>query len=405
MEKKQVNILVVEDEPGMALLLTRLLEQLGYAVLPIEKTGEGAINSTEENNPDLILMDIYLEGEMTGIQAAEKILAANNIPVIYATSDSDENTIKTARSTYPLGYIVKPYNKNVLKSTIEVALSIREVDSRKNEELQLAYETISNQTHEILESFKSAKDIQYAILPSEKDFLKEHPNCFIFNKPKERLGGDFFWYKKLTKNRVLFAVVDCTGHGVPGALMSILVNYQLNKALAQLNDNDTLGTMLGIVDRVLSDTYEGTKNELDASQISNLNAGFDAAVCLWDPDHGKLTFCGAKRPLLLVRNNELKEIKGNRSSVGLFALTDKGYDSIDINIQEGDTIYVYSDGYADQIGDKSGRRLKSAPFRNLILKYSVNELAEQHRNLEDAFEVWKGGEEQMDDVLVLGMKF
>jgi len=405
LEKKEISILIVEDEPGMALLLCRLLDLLNYRVLPVEKTGEGAIESCKKNKPDLILMDIYLEGEMTGIQAAEKILAANNIPVIYATSDSDEETIKTARSTYPLGYILKPYNKNVLKSTIEVALSIREVDSRKNKELQLAYETISNQTFEIFESFKSAKDIQRAILPSEKSFASECPNSFILNKPKESLGGDFFWFKKLRNNRVLFSVVDCTGHGVPGALMSILVNYQLNKALSQLKETDSIGKMLSIVDKVLSDTYEENKSEIESNTIENLNAGFDAGVCLLDRNDNTLTFCGAKRPLLVIRNREMLEHKGNRSSVGLYTLADKGFDSITFQLEKGDLIYLYSDGFADQVGGPRNTRLKSRPFKDLLIKHSNSNLQTQHDELLLAFKEWKADNEQMDDVLVLGMQF
>lgn len=403
-EDKKTNILVVEDEGGMALLVTRVLEKLGYSVLDIEKTGQGAIDSALKNEPDLILMDIYLEGEMTGIQAAETILNTSNIPVIYATSDSDEQTIKNARSTYPLGYILKPYNKNILKSTIEVALSIKEVENRKNQELQIAYNTISHQTNELLESFKAAKDIQNAILPSEENFVSQWENAFIVNMPKESLGGDFFWYKNLNDSSQLFAVVDCTGHGVPGALMSILVNYQLSKVLGMLNADDELGTIFSTVDAVLSHTFQKNITGHDSNEIDNLNAGFDAGICLYEPSTKVLNFCGAKRPLLIIRNGFFIEIKGNRSSVGLYSMADKAFESEEIQLEKGDMVYLFSDGYIDQFGGENEKRFKTLGFKNLLLEISSDPLERQKAILVDRFIEWKGDLEQMDDVLILGFK-
>jgi serine phosphatase RsbU (regulator of sigma subunit) len=404
LENKETKILVVEDEASMALLLTRLLEKLGYSVLPIEKTGQGGIDAALNLNPDIILMDIYLEGEMNGIQAAEKILAAKNIPVIYATADSDEETIKTARSTYPLGYILKPYNKKVLKSTIEVALSIREVEARKNAELRSAYDTISNQTIEIMESFKSAKEIQKAILPTESSFGQHIDNSFILNLPKESLGGDFFWYKTLTNNRMLFGVIDCTGHGVPGALMSILVNYQLSKALSQLSADNHLGELFEAVDEVLNDSFGDESTNTDADEIQNLNSGFDGALLLLSEDQRKVSFCGAKRPLLIVRNGELIEIKGSRSSVGLYAIPNKEFAVNQVELEQGDMVYAFSDGYADQIGGEKGRRLKAAPFKSKLIEVSDLPITVQKQELLSFFKSWKGIYEQMDDVLIVGFR-
>lgn len=404
MNDKEIKILVVEDELTMSMLLTRLLKQLGYSVLPVVTTGEEAVAAAKSSVPDLILMDIYLEGEMTGIQAAELILAQQNIPVIYATADSDEKTIKNARSTYPLGYILKPYNVKVLKSTIEVALSIREVEARKNRELQLAYDTIHLQTKEILDSFKSAKGIQQAILPSEKAFLDQFPDSFILNIPKESLGGDFFWFKNLNNGNTLFSVIDCTGHGVPGALMSILVNYQLSKVLGQLQDGDALEYIFSSIDKFLSDGYEDASKEPATDEIRNLNAGFDAALGMLNKEKNILTYCGAKRPLVLVRNGELIEYKGNRASVGLFNIANKSFHSEEIHLQSGDLLYFFSDGFADQIGGEKHSRLKSGPFKKLLLSISDLPLVEQQKQLNQFFNSWKGSEEQMDDVMVLGLR-
>ncbi|UTW61448.1 response regulator [bacterium SCSIO 12741] len=406
MTTKKVRVLVVEDEPAMAMLLERLLEQLGFEVIQIVRSGEESIEVANQEIPDIILMDIYLEGEMNGIQAAEQILSRHNIPVIYSTSDADEETLQNAKSTYPLGYILKPYSRNVLKSTIEVALSIKEVETRKNEELKQAYHTITQQTQEILDSFKSAQKIQQAILPGEPEFREHFPESFILNLPKESLGGDFFWYKYLDTDELLFAVVDCTGHGVPGALMSILVNYQLTKGLSDAKKGDGLGQIFQFVDKVLSDTYEGEHlGKAEEKEIKNLNAGFDSAMCLYNEKKRTLRFCGAKRPLYLVRDGEVHTYSGNRASVGLFDVPGKSFQEITIPIQPGDRIYLASDGYQDQMGGKLGKRLKSAPFRQILLEMSQYPITEGSERLMRQFNSWRGIHEQIDDVLILGMEF
>lgn len=228
MKKEDAKILIVEDESTMAFILNKLIIDMGYTVCAIVASGEESIVEAKKHLPDLVLMDINLAGEMNGIEAAEIILNQFGIPVIYATADGEEETINTAKSTMPLGYVIKPYNKKTLKSTLVIALSIREVEKRKNKELQSAYDTISYQTKELIESFKSAKKIQSAILPTESEFKAHFPDSFILNIPKDNLGGDFFWHRNLPDGNIIFGVIDCTGHGVPGALMSVLVNYQLN---------------------------------------------------------------------------------------------------------------------------------------------------------------------------------
>lgn len=370
-------------------------------------TGEEAVEFASQNRPDVILMDIYLAGEMNGIQAAEIILTREHIPVIYATSDSDEETLQNAKSTYPLGYIVKPYDRNVLKSTIEVALSIKEVENRKNEELKMAYETITYQTGELMESFKSAKEIQKAILPNERDFQQVFQDSFILNRPKESLGGDFFWFKQLSKTTFLFGVIDCTGHGVPGALMSILVNYQISKALNSLASNSKIGDIYSYVDKNLSDVYweEGELDvpDYDSGSIKNLNAGFDAGICLYNSEKHSLMYSGAKRPLWICRKGQLIEYSGNRSSVGLYSHQGKSFQTIHIPLEKGDRLYLCSDGYADQIGGTKQKRYLSSNLKKLILKTSNLTYKEQKYALITEFKEWKGLNEQMDDVLILGM--
>lgn len=409
LNNKAAKILIVEDELTMAFLLKKLLTDLGYEVCASVTTGEESIEMASLLKPDIVLMDIYLDGEMNGIAAAEAILTQFGIPVIYATADGEEKTINTAKNTYPLGYILKPYNKQVIKSTLEVALSIREVEARKNSELKKAYETISGQTQELFESFKSAKEIQRAILPTESGFKEFFPNSFILNLPKESLGGDFFWYKPLDNGLLLFGVIDCTGHGVPGALMSILVNYQLTQSLKSLKSNNELGDMLRYVDQILSD-YEDTddatieKYVSETHEISDLNSGFDAAICSFDMNTMQLRYCGAKRPLYVFRDKTLIELRGNRSSVGLFSVKGKQFEEERIQLQKGDQVFMFSDGYSDQIGGPYQKRFKREPFKQLLGSIVERSSTEQHNILIESLDQWKGLNEQLDDIMILGIK-
>ncbi len=407
MQKEAAKILIVEDEPAMAFILKKLITDMGYSVCASVVSGEESIIEAEKHMPDLVLMDINLEGEMDGIEAAEIILTKFGIPVIYATADGEEETVNSAKSTYPLGYILKPYNEKTLKSTLVIALSIREVEKRKNQELQAAYDTISYQTKELIDSFKSAKEIQSAILPTESGFKTHFPNSFILNMPKDNLGGDFFWYRVLANGNLLFGVIDCTGHGVPGALMSVLVNYQLDHTLKTLSYSDKIGDIFSQIDKVLSD-YE-SENETPTTElineISDLNSGFDAALCLYDFKTKKIRFCGAKRPLYLFRKGVLQEFRGSRSSVGLFSIAGKKFEETEIQLEENDQLFLFSDGYTDQIGGPRNKRFMSKRLKETIKELLSSSSSDQHKKLIETIIDWKGNnEEQLDDILVLGIK-
>ncbi len=406
---QNAKILIVEDETTMAFLLKKLLNDMNYEVCDIVASGEKALLAVDEHRPDLVLMDINLEGDMDGIEAAEIILSTYGVPVIYATADGEEDTINQASTTTPLGYVIKPYNKKSLKSTLVVALSILEFENKKSRELKTAYNTISYQKQELIESFKSAKEIQRAILPTEADFKKYFPESFILNKPKESLGGDFFWYRELGNGKIIFGVIDCTGHGIPGALMSVLVNYQLNISVNKLGIDNNIGDLLNSVDRVLSDYATSklaeTEEERRINEITNLNSGFDGAFCTYDFNTKSLHFCGAKRPLYIFRDGDLLEFKGNRSSVGLYSIAGKKFTEEQIKIRTGDQIYMFSDGFSDQMGGPKGKRFLSRRLK-IALKDTLHLSAqEQSAALNKIYLDWKGTEEdQLDDILVMGLK-
>jgi len=288
-----------------------------------------------------------------------------------------------------------------------IALSIREVEKRKNKELQSAYDTISYQTKELIESFKSAKKIQSAILPTESEFKAHFPDSFILNIPKDNLGGDFFWYRNLPDGNIIFGVIDCTGHGVPGALMSVLVNYQLNQTHRALGYTNEIGNIFSLIDKVLCDYDTDADLPLSSftSDIRDLNSGFDAALCYYNFSTKKIKFCGAKRPLYLYRNGVLQEFQGNRNSVGLFSIAGKVFKETEIQLQKNDQLFLFSDGYSDQIGGPRKKRYMSKRLKETLQELLPISSKKQHIKLSETIQAWKGvEEEQLDDILVLGIK-
>jgi len=260
-------------------------------------------------------------------------------------------------------------------------------------------ELIEIKNKHIMDSIHYAKRIQNAILPPESYVKKLLPNSFILYRPKDIVSGDFYWMTK-KNNLVIYAAVDCTGHGVPGAFMSIVGHNQLNYAVdvkKARNANTILDYLNeGVVETLREKGKEGKTTVKD---------GMDLALCIIDYKNMKLQFAGANNPLCLIRNNEIIQIKGNRLAIG------GGFDdelpkftNHEIDLQKGDVIYTFSDGYPDQFGGHDGRKFMVKKFRELLLKIHSNPIEDQEKILNDILDEWRGKEEQVDDILVIGVK-
>jgi len=401
MTKNQLHFLIVEDEPMMAILLKKLLGQLGYERISWVKSGEEAIAASQDTPFDLILMDINLEGELDGIQTAEIIQSKSEIPVIYATSYSDEETIQNAKSTLPIGYLLKPFNKEILKPTIEVALSIKELKSKKNAEIRAAYDKINLQQKELMQSLRSAIDIQQSVLPKMSKLEQFLRSSMILNLPKDLIGGDFIWHSIINEDEALVGVVDCTGHGVPGALTSILVNNLLFKALGRVNHPSKVGEIMTLVNEYLLKEQRNFEEGLHSESVIT---GADAGLCYINKKTKKLIFSGAKRPLILVREGERLRYRGSRSSLGLYYLENKSFDETEIEVKTNDKLFLFSDGYPDQIGGENKKRMKRKAMESLLCDEQNLSGEEKSNYLLEAFIRWKGANEQLDDVTVLGFQ-
>jgi serine phosphatase RsbU (regulator of sigma subunit) len=260
-------------------------------------------------------------------------------------------------------------------------------------------EEIEIKNKHITDSIRYAKRIQNAILPPNEYVQQVIPNSFIFYRPKDIVSGDFFWVNK-NNDLSFYATVDCTGHGVPGAFMSIVGYNQLNYAI----DVKKAQTASGILDSLNEGVVE-TLREKNPDSISSVKDGMDITLCVIDYKNMKLQFAGANNPLCLIRNNEIIQVKPDKFAIGgNFGNELPKFTNNEIDLQKDDVLYTFSDGYADQFGGHDGRKFMAKRFRELLLSIHKDPIEDQARLLENILDEWKGREEQVDDILVIGVK-
>ncbi len=271
-----------------------------------------------------------------------------------------------------------------------------EVETQKMEAI-FQKELVEEKNKEILDSINYAKRIQTAILPPDKLVKQYLADSFILYKPKDIVAGDFYWMEP-QKDRVLFAAADCTGHGVPGAMVSVVCNNGLNRSVREHGLKDP--------GQILDKTREIVIAEFEKSE-EEVKDGMDIALCSLEGN--TLKYAGANNPLWIVRKgaSEIEEIKANKQPIGKYA-DPQPYTTHTIELQKGDTIYIFSDGYADQFGGERGKKFKATNFKKLILSIQNQPIEQQKKSIDDAFENWKdwGGQpiEQLDDVCVIGLR-
>ena len=247
---------------------------------------------------------------------------------------------------------------------------------------------------EITDSISYAKRIQNAILPPEKVVRKLLPESFILYKPKDIVAGDFYWLEK-SGDLILFAAADCTGHGVPGAMVSVVCHNALNRSVREFS--------LTTPSEILNKTREIIIHEFSKSE-EDIKDGMDISLCALDSVTGEIQWTGANNPLMIISNGEIVELKPDKQPVGQFS-AGKSFTNHIQSLSEGDLLYLYSDGYADQFGGPSGKKFKHKQFKQLLLEIHKKPLSEQKSILDQRFESWRGSIEQLDDLCVIGIKY
>lgn len=246
---------------------------------------------------------------------------------------------------------------------------------------------------EIMDSINYAHRIQTAILPSSEHFNKLLPNSFVLYKPKDIVAGDFYWLEEV-ENKVIFAAADCTGHGVPGAMVSVICSNALTKSVIEEKLTDP-GKLLDRTRELVIQTLSKSGDEV--------KDGMDISLCQLNGK--KLAWAGANNPLWLIKkgSREILEIKANKQPVGVYA-DPKPFDTHMVDLDEGDTIYVFSDGYHDQFGGGKGKKLKTTNFKKLLTENNHLNMEEVKFKLDEFFESWRGEFEQLDDVCIIGVR-
>jgi serine phosphatase RsbU (regulator of sigma subunit) len=246
---------------------------------------------------------------------------------------------------------------------------------------------------EITDSISYAKRIQNAILPPER-LVKEYlPDSFILYKPKDIVAGDFFWVEKANE-KILFAAADCTGHGVPGAMISVICNNALNRSLREFG--------LTVPAQILNKTREIIISEFEKSE-EEVKDGMDISLCSLNLSANELHWSGAHNPLLILRNNEFIELKADKQPVGKFSAA-RPFTDHKIQLEKNDIIYVFTDGYSDQFGGENKKKLKYKAFKNILFEIHHMSMEKQKAMLDDSIESWRGELEQVDDICVMGVR-
>jgi serine phosphatase RsbU (regulator of sigma subunit) len=264
----------------------------------------------------------------------------------------------------------------------------KEIEKQK-ERVQMLYKNVTD-------SIKYAKRLQNSILPPEQWIKALLPESFILYMSKDIVSGDFYWVERLNKLEVLFGAIDCTGHGVPGAFMSLVGYNGLNQAVKEHN--------LIHPDQILNDLSRSATAMLNRDRSSDfIRDGMDLAVCKLNKKTREIEYSGAKNPLYIVRNGKLIIHKADKFSIGEDA-TELKFKLNTIQLEKGDMVYLFTDGYVDQFGGDYGKKFKYEPFRNLILRISELPVEEQHELLYETIVKWQGGYDQLDDILIFGIR-
>ncbi len=280
--------------------------------------------------------------------------------------------------------------------------------AEKNNALTLAHEEISKQKEEIasqnekiIESILYAQKIQQAVMPTVEVFDQYLPEHFILLKPRDIVSGDFYWGTHIG-NKFVYTAADCTGHGVPGAFMSLLGITFLNEIAGRSNAKfvTASGILTSLRLKIITYLHQSGKE-------GEQQDGIDMALCIYDKECSKLQYAGAFNPLVVIRDGNLTQYDADEMPIGYYENQSDRFTNHDIDVKPGDMVYMFTDGYADQFGMVDGRKKKYLikRFKDFLLQIHTLSMAEQQQRLDDNLTQWRGDLKQLDDVLVFGTRF
>ena len=364
-------------------LLKKMLLSMGLGILPKERINY----RTDEIGEMGIALNSLVESMESTTEFAKQT-GKGNFEAYYKPLSKDDtlgHALLVMRDG--LSENERVLEQKVIARTEEVVKQKEEIEL-KTKELEILFKQVTDSIH-------YAKRIQEAILPPHNLVKKILPNSFVLFKPKDIVSGDFYWIDK-KDDWSYFAAVDCTGHGVPGAFMSI-VGYNLLKDI--LKNTESIAPSV-IMDKMNDGVATTLHTNTSDKQTKD---GMDMTLCALNYKTLELQFSGAFNPLYIIRNNELIQYKADKFPVGMFIGEKQNFTNNVIQLQKGDSIYIFSDGYADQFGGPKGKKFMAGNFRTLLHDVSKLPINEQKETLNQTIENWRGNLEQVDDILIIGV--
>jgi len=388
----QLTVLIVDDNLKNLQVLGGFLQKEGINI-EFAVDGSSALSWLEKRPFDLILLDVMMP-EMDGFEVCRRIKKMPErmeIPVIFLTAKSDPESIIKGFEAGAVDFIAKPFVHKELLARVKTHLQIQ----KSREEVIHYLGLLEEQNLSIRQSIDYARKIQNAVMSESKKNLAFLNEYFVFYQPKDVLSGDFYWLTR-KDDKLILTVMDCTGHGIPGALMSILGITLLNEIINQK----------GITrpDLILDQLRTGLINNL-GQKLSNTNVrdGIEGGVVALDEKKGMIYYAGSFNPLLLIQDKKHKIIKGDRVPVGIHDIT-KTFSLFEYEYNKGDLLYLFTDGILDQFGGPDNKRFMIKRLVEHFLRHENLSMEEQKGSLIKELKSWQGNCIQTDDILILGMR-
>ena len=388
------HVLIVDDNPENLQVLGNYLQKESYD-LEFALDGKSALDWIDRKNFDLILLDIMMPG-MDGFEVCTRLkgdIKTRDIPVIFLTANADTDCTIKAFDLGAADYVTKPFNQKELLARVHTQIEIK----KTRDEVTRYLKEVENKNILITSSIKYAKSIQTAVFKSSQNLSEYFSDQFTLILPKDIVSGDFYWSAKVN-GRYLLGVFDCTGHGVPGAFMSLLFVTFLNDIVKVAKIYEPHLILNRLRERVI-DALE------QKGFIMEMHDGMDAALISYDYEDKVIHFSGAFSKMYLIRNDKIMEFKGDRMPVSYYDKM-KDFSSQEIKVCKGDNVYMFTDGYKDQFGGPRGKKYGQDNFKKILIANHKKPMETQKQLLYDSHLAWRDGRsDQIDDITIVGFRY
>jgi serine phosphatase RsbU (regulator of sigma subunit) len=368
------RVIIVEDDAVIAHLHQVIVRQLGHEVIASFDTGADAVAFLRTNEADLVLMDVRLDGELKdGIELMHEIRSFSQVPVVYISGHADKEVYHRASDTDMIGFLTKPIDSNQLDSLL---VSVQDIS----------------------ESLRYAKKVQDCIFPERKEIAEVFPHHAVINKPKHIVGGDIVYFRYVPReHRVIAGVLDCTGHGVPAALLSVLAHETLNSCVDESEGLD------GLLERFNNKLYRRLMKSGDFGSHQSV----DVALAEIDLVNHTISISGAHRPVFYYDSatDTMEQYRFQTSAIGTNEKKAADFQVVTRGYAPKDNLYFFTDGITDQMGGANDKKLKRSSLFSFLHRITNNPMLQQEIEMNYFFYKWRGESEQTDDVTIFALNF